>query len=734
MDFEAEEDLNGLRLPWNVFPNTRAEANRLVVPLGALYTPLKEIQGLNIANYDPIACSQPNCRTILNPYSGLDLRSRMWMCPCCGNRNQLPNHYSTITPDNLPLELQQENATMEYILSRPVQQPPIFLFVVDLCQDEDNLEALKETLVIALSLLPPNALVGLITFGAMVQLHDLSSPFPKSFVFRGNKDYTLESLKKLLGEHFIKAFSPLSNVEFQLTSIIENLKKDPWPIASAKRALRATGAALSIAVNLCEGSYTGFGARIQLFASGPCTLSPGLIVSNELKEPIRSHSDIDKDSAKHYKKAIKFYDDLAVRAATNGHAVDIFAGCYDQVGISEMQSLSNKTGGVLLLTDAFTTSIFKQSYLRLFSKDEEGFLLMGFNATLDVKTSKELKVAGLIGHASAITKTGSNIADTEIGIGGTSSWKMPATSPYHTYSVFFELANQVSAPHAYVQFITHYQHASGTYRVRVTTFAKPLVGTGDVNIGGGFDQEAAAVVMSRIATFKAEDDDSADVIRWVDRMLIKLCAKFADYMRDDPNSFRLSPNFTLYPQFMFYLRRSQFLQVFNNSPDETAFYRHVLTREDTTNSLIMIQPTLTSFSMDGEPTPVLLDSISIQPDKILLLDTFFHILIYHGETVASWRNQGYQDDPEYASFKEFLEEPKREAAELLVDRFPLPRFIDTEEGGSQARFLYSKLNPSTSYNNEAMGLSTGGGVVLTDDVSLQMFMEHLQKLAVSGNT
>ena len=29
--------------------------------------------------------------------------------------------------------------------------------------------------------------------------------------------------------------------------------------------------------------------------------------------------------------------------------------------------------------------------------------------------------------------------------------------------------------------------------------------------------------------------------------------------------------------------------------------------------------------------PVLLDSNSITPDRILLLDTFFHLLIYHGE-------------------------------------------------------------------------------------------------------
>ncbi|CDR42011.1 CYFA0S08e02586g1_1 [Cyberlindnera fabianii] len=731
MDFEAFEENNGVRLAWNVFPNTRAEANRMVVPIGALYSPLKTIENLRIANYEPVACAQPQCRGILNPYCGLDPHLRLWMCPLCGNRNQLPAHYSNVSPENLPLELQADSTTMEYVLSRPVQQPPIFFFVVDLCQDEDNLEALKETLVIALSLLPPNALVGLITFGTMVQLHDLNSPFPKSYIFRGNRDYTLEQLKELLSGELPRFFSVLSNVEFQLTTIIEGLKRDPWPVASGHRPMRSTGAAMSIAVNLCEGAFASFGTRIQLFAAGPGTLNPGMIVSNELKEPIRSHSDIDKDSAKHYKKAIKFYDALSAKAATSGHTVDIFAGCYDQIGISEMQSLPNKTGGCMLLTDAFTTSIFKQSYLRLFNKDEDGFLLMGFNATLEAKTSKDLKVSGLIGHAAPATKTGNNVADTEIGMGGTNIWKMASTSPNHSYSVFFEVAAQTSSNQCYIQFLTHYQHSSGTYRLRVTTIAKPTVGAGDVSISAGFDQEAAAVLMSRIAVYKAEEDDSADVLRWIDRMLIKLCSKFADYMKDDALTFRLSPNFSLYPQFMFYLRRSQFLGVFNNSPDETAFYRHVLLREDTNNSLIMIQPTLTSFSMEGEPEPVLLDSISIAPDKILLLDTFFHILIYHGETVASWRAQGYQDDPEYASFKEFLDEPKREAAELLVDRFPLPRFIDTEEGGSQARFLYSKLNPSTSYsNNNGMGVP-GAAVVLTDDINMQSFMEHLQKLAVS---
>jgi len=63
----------------------------------------------------------------------------------------------------------------------------------------------------------------------------------------------------------------------------------------------------------------------------------------------------------------------------------------------------------------------------------------------------------------------------------------------------------------------------------------------------------------------------------------------------------------------------------------------------------------------------------------------------------------------------------------------VPRYITCDAGGSQARFLLSKLNPSTTHMS---GYSSGGpgGTIFTDDVSLQIFMEHLKKLAVSGSS
>ena len=48
-------------------------------------------------------------------------------------------------------------------------------------------------------------------------------------------------------------------------------------------------------------------------------------------------------------------------------------------------------------------------------------------------------------------------------------------------------------------------------------------------IAAGFDQEAAAAAVARLAAFKAETEEQPDVLRWVDRSTIKLAAKFGGY-------------------------------------------------------------------------------------------------------------------------------------------------------------------------------------------------------------
>jgi protein transport protein SEC23 len=105
----------------------------------------------------------------LTVQSTVDVRARLWICPFCLSRNPLPPHYKDISQDTIPPELHPLNTTIEYRLSRPAPSPPIFVYVVDTCQEEDSLKALKDSLVMSMSLLPQNALVGLVTYGTMVR-------------------------------------------------------------------------------------------------------------------------------------------------------------------------------------------------------------------------------------------------------------------------------------------------------------------------------------------------------------------------------------------------------------------------------------------------------------------------------------------------------------------------------------------------------------------------------------
>lgn len=61
------------------------------------------------------------------------------------------------------------------------------------------------------------------------------------------------------------------------------------------------------------------------------------------------------------------------------------------------------------------------------------------------------------------------------------------------------------------------------------------------HVSAGFDQEAAAVLMSRLAVFRSESDDGADVLRWVDRMLIRLVSSF--FVFEKKNFLKLKFNY-----------------------------------------------------------------------------------------------------------------------------------------------------------------------------------------------
>jgi protein transport protein SEC23 len=58
----------------------------------------------------------------------------------------------------------------------------------------------------------------------------------------------------------------------------------------------------------------------------------------------------------------------------------------------------------------------------------------------------------------------------------------------------------------------------------------------------------------------------------------------------------------------------------------------------------MIQPVLLAYSLDNEntePISVPLNEDEMKDDVILLLDTYFVVLEWYGETVKSWHENKY---------------------------------------------------------------------------------------------
>ncbi|CAA2980711.1 transport SEC23 [Olea europaea subsp. europaea] len=793
MDFNELEAMEGLRWSWHSWPATKPEVASLVIPLSIMCTPLTPFNELPILPYDPLYCSQ--CHAVLNPYSRVDYTAKIWICPFCYEKNRFPVSYIHINENNIPAELFPTYCTVEYHLNKRgsdqglglssglgsapsmnkalglrsnsssftsmsayfgpstgsdwagagLMVGPAIVFVVDACTPEDELGLLKSELLHVITRLPENALVGLVVFDSMVRVYDLGfTECLRVVLFHGEREVSSEQTKQLLGLHQMtqplgmtsavqrKDFLlPVSQCEFNITSAIEDICSSPQ-ITRGHRPLRSTGVAISVAVGLLEGCSVNTGSRVMVFTSGPATIGPGIIVNSDLGNSIRTHRDLNNGHAAYYRKSSEFYKQISQRLSDSSIILDLFVCSLDQVGAAEIKVPVESSGGFMMLGESFASEQFRKCLRQMFDRDDSGNLKMCFDATIEIVTTKDVKICGALGPCTSMRKMNNSVSNKEIGEGGTYIWKLGTVTSKTCIAFFFEVGdgqNVQSGSAFFIQFITRYRYGNMGIRKRVTTVSRRWTGKHSPDIAAGFDQEVAASVMARLAIHRTGKSYAHDVVRWLDKTLIRFASKFGDYMPEDPSSFRLSSNFSLYPQFIYYLRRSQFIDVFNSTPDETAYFRLMLNREGVVNSLIMVQPTLFQYSFDGPPIPVLLDICSISPDVILLFDSFFYVVIHYGSKIAQWRKLGYDKDPIHENFRKLLEAPELDAEQLVAERVPVPKLIKCDQHSSQARFLLAKLDPSVTQNST---YTDGSEIIFTDDVSLQVFLEHLQELAVQG--
>ena len=100
-----------------------------------------------------------------------------------------------------------------------------------------------------------------------------------------------------------------------------------------------------------------------------------------------------------------------------------------------MKYITEKTGGLMVSTDSFSTSVFKDTFKRLFETNEEGNLKMCFKGMSEIFVTKPLKVKGALGHLVSMNKNNLDAVsnDYPVGEGKTILWNLGGLDSTSTY-------------------------------------------------------------------------------------------------------------------------------------------------------------------------------------------------------------------------------------------------------------------------------------------------------------
>eukprot|EP01029_Cantina_marsupialis_P008172 TRINITY_DN1944_c1_g1_i1.p1 TRINITY_DN1944_c1_g1~~TRINITY_DN1944_c1_g1_i1.p1 ORF type:complete len:786 (+),score=174.34 TRINITY_DN1944_c1_g1_i1:55-2412(+) len=752
METVDQELIDGVRCTADVWPNSSIEAAKNIMPYAYMYTPLRQRPNMGTLAYEPSLC---RCGGVLNSCSRdmIDYNAKTWKCCFCGQLNHFRKDYAeNIGPNSLPAEL--ISSTVEYSLPfsahRNESPPkPVFMFVVDTAIPEKELNALKDTVGRAFMQLDEDSVVGLITFGKGIQVHILGSTFCPQQTFLhewDNATLDKERICKLLElpyferqkNEFCDPFMTSHEVVFNnymvpirdsmFEQAMDDLVPDLWMDEREDphdRYYRCTGTALNVASVMMESLARGIGGRIMLFTGGPCTIGKGRVVSVDFHDMMRSTDEIENNKLQFYRsEVVQYYESISERSAKAGHVIDIFACSLDQVGLVEMQSCFTKSGGMVVLGDSFGQSMVQESVSGIFNKydynplangyehPDHDHLRMALNATITVLCSPEIKLSGCLGPCRSGNKIlnpemvddSDEIGETKTQVWHTSSLLNNTSFAFFCHIVDKKTTNDIKTH--FIQFKTLYQHPSGERRLRVTTQSRKMVKMDMEDERSTFayslDGECIGVVAAKQAVHQCSIGDRERAIKRMDALLVRICARFGD-LRPKSNmttDLTLPDSIHMLPMFVYMLRRSSLVQTFNCSPDESIYYAGVFGSLNTSDGAVCVHPSMFAYDLGKEGgMPVALDSQSIGTERVLLLDTYFRVVIFHGKTTAAWRDCGYHLEEDYSTLADQLTKPQEDAQTLMADRLPVPRFIVCDQGKSQARFLLSKLNPSLNLNN-----------------------------------
>jgi protein transport protein SEC23 len=540
-----------------------------------------------------------------------------------------------------------------------------------------------------------------------VYLFDFSSENARCFAINGEKDYQTEDLEKILRLSESTVVQRFFCDQYTLSTLLETLTNQESS-SKGQRPERSAGVALKVGIELLKSAAAGTAGKILLYLSGAPTSGPGKVAGLSTNEPLRTFIDIKNNKAGYLSKAKNFYDSLANDLQVSGHSIDIFSCSIDQSGLFEMENLTQKTGGYLFLYDSCASIEFKSNFLRYFSD----FLVTFSRCSVIVHCSEGLEICGCVSLGFSIQNVSKSSSSIQVGLSGSNKWGINTIDKNTTFTFFFHPKNKKNNKPTMVQVETRGISNDG----KMKTWVKLFVFKNPDGESLGFNCETSAVITAKLAVWRLKTEDFLTVSNWIDNSLISFTKRFS---KIEGKNVLIPSEISLFPQFLYFLRRSQFVNSFNVSPDESAFYRQCMLRYSVQEALLMIEPVLMSFSFQSEyPEPMFLSPDELKDDRILVFDNFFQIVVWQGRAVCAWVKEGYDKLPEYQHVKELVESPLKYAEELALNRFPLPKIVKTRPRDGQERLIKARLDTKSNGLQETE--------IFSDVMSIEAFVERLK--------
>lgn len=425
---------------WDIFPSTKLEADRMIGPIGCMFTPFdKPIDEVSESN--PIECS--SCKAIINQFSRFDRRNREWWCPFCQKKTTLPTKFvlpeSGCEDSEVPLVIRPNpEGTVDYILPQDITQPKIsgvfVAYVIDIYSYPnqplaiDEFFALKLAIAESIRFLKKDTKVLIITFAEKVALHRGKDIAPIELSLNGDASQKFPTIDLKSLKNSLENDDVFSTTSEDLIEYIQQLQ--PIPVDSVKSA-RLTGLALLGVCSIIQEYAKLFAlGKVLLFVSGPATLEPGKVA--DISGPIRSHPNILNHDAPYLASATTFYKELSLASA--GHSLktvstavqssgtsrvargtplysfDIFIGSSDQVGLYEMKSLVEAGNGTVYLNESFASKRFEDALISGVTE----FNNQNRNCVITILPSKGLRVLKAVFNSTELESSHSTTTDLEL--------------------------------------------------------------------------------------------------------------------------------------------------------------------------------------------------------------------------------------------------------------------------------------------------------------------------------